>query len=216
MNKIFVPTLVVVLVLFAFNQGTFAQSKSHPWGFGLMAAVGQGHYNMSHAGPSKFPSLEVRVGGSVEYRLADNFFVEGNANFGVRAKREPFNKPGQPYAFGAPFSSLDEVSSSRDHYFYEIPLRLVYLFPHPKIGIKAGMNYRFFFPNNDDVDFLTNRGEFGIIGGLFYRLNHKMNVGVDGYHGLTQIYSSRVQTNGYEADFIIRNQFLQAYIQYQF
>jgi len=214
----YAKSLVAFAVIFFLFQPVYAQSKnsSNPWGFTAMAAGGQATFAMSHAGPSKFPALELRLGGGASYGFSNNVYVEGQMVFGVRAKREAFNKPGQPSAFGAPFASLDRVSSGRDHYFFEIPVRFVYRFPHPKIGVKAGMNYRFFMPDNDDVDFLTNRGEAGIMGGLFYRVNSKWHVGADGYYGLTEIYSAAVMINGYEADFIVRNQFLQLYIEYQF
>lgn len=197
----------------AFGQDKDMNRKT---GYSVLAGAGRAIFASTPSGPSKFPALEVRVGGIITYQLSDRFSIDGRMIFGMKAKREAGNKQGQPYTIGPPFLTVDEVASKRDHYFYELPITLKYELPHPSIGLRIGGNYRFFMPYNKDVDFLTNRREIGFIAGIFYKVSDKFNVGIDQYFGGTKLYVSHGQINGIDSELIVRNQFIQAYVEYKF
>lgn len=200
----------------------FGQSGAEEAGVGkkmfysAMVSGGRGIFVASSSAPSKFPTLEMRIGGSAAYRLSDLFFLEARLFFGVRKKRVAMNVQGQPYRIGPPFLDLDATASSRDHYFYEIPMSLRFEFPYPRIGLKAGMNYRSFLPHNASVDFLTARKELGVIGGAFVRLRQHVNLGFDQYFGITKVYSTAGFVDGHAVDVDVRNQSTIVYLEYKF
>lgn len=182
--------------------------------YSVFAGVGRSTFVSDPAAPSKFPTLEVRLGAGLIKPIGNNIELRSRLAFGVKFKREPFNEPGQPYVIGPPFMGLDELASNRNHYFFEIPLMVQFNLPHPKLGFSLGGNYRHFLPHNESVDFLTNRREIGIILGASYRLNNRLDVGLDYYFGLSKIYSSSGLIDNQEFTLDAYNQFGQIRFEY--
>ncbi len=122
------------------------------------ASVGQSLFKCDPSGPepSKFPTMDIRVGAGTSYRFSDYFEARTRFVFGLKRKRESVNTPGQPVVIGSPYFSLDETAVN-DHYFWEVPLLLQVDLPHPQIGFRVGPSFRSFFPNNDNVCLLTAR-----------------------------------------------------------
>ncbi len=184
--------------------------------YSVYACAGRAIFASSPSGPSKFPALEVRLGGGASWNFVKNFSLDARIIFGFRAKRNPYNVPGQPYTVGPPFLSVDEVASKSNHFFYDIPVSLKFDLPHPKIGIKAGANYRFYMSNDESFDWLAGQGEVGLIFGAYYRITPKISVGIDQYFGLTKVYSGMGQINGIDSEVVIRNQSTQFIVSYKF
>ncbi len=178
--------------------------------------LGWSTFETNMAAPSKFPTLEFRLGAGVIKPLNEIFDIRARLTFGAKLKRDALNKPGKPFHVGSPFMELDEVASSRNHYFYEIPLLLYANVRHPKISLNAGANFRHYFPNNDAVDFLTARNEFGAIAGISYRVTETMSVGFEYYFGLTKIYKASGHLDSSEFSMNVRNEFAQFTFEYTF
>jgi len=181
--------------------------------FSLFASTGRSTFYSNPSAPSKFPTLEMRFGGGIIKPLTKHIELKSRLTFGVKFKREAFNSPNLVIV-GPPFMQLDDVSSNRNHYFFEIPLILQFNFPHPKIGMSLGFNYRFFFPNNESVDFLTNRREIGILPGISYRIDSKIEIGVDYFFGLTEMYSASGTIDNQDVSVQTHNRFAQIRFSY--
>ncbi|HPH45579.1 MAG TPA: hypothetical protein PLJ60_11145 [Chryseolinea sp.] len=203
--------LSTLIVLGQSEKGYLSNNKIIYTGF---FSVGRSTFKSSLSAPSAFPTLELRMGAGISKSLGEIIELRSRLAFGVKFKREAYNKPGQSYVIGPPFMELDEVSSSRNHYFLEIPLVIQFNLPHPKLGFNIGANYRFFLPNNSDVDFLTNRSDLGIITGLTYRGFGRLEIGMDYYFGITKLYSSAGTIDTTEFELNTRNQFAQIRIEY--
>ena len=89
--------------------------------------------------------------------------------------------------------------------------------PKTKLGIKAGLNSRFWAPNNANVDVLTARGEIGMLGGISYKITNRINIGLDYYYGLTDIWGGSYFTGiAQTGEFHVRNQFTQLTVEHSF
>jgi hypothetical protein len=115
---------------------------------------------------------------------------------------------------GPPFMILDYVASYRHHYFIEIPFLVHVNLPGKKFGIQTGLNYRFFFPDNDAVDFLTNRGESGLITGAYYNVTDQIRIGGNYTFGLTTVYRTSGDVNSLALDMSVKNQFYHITVEY--
>jgi hypothetical protein len=206
--------LLLMMYRYSYTQDV-SGSKKGTVRFNAFIGAGYSTFQTNIPAPYKFTSPEFRLGAGVSKPVSKVFEVRGRLSFGAKIKREAYNKPGQPYLVGPPFLELDEVASSRNHYFIEVPVFLQFNLPNPKIGIRVGGNYRFFFPNNKDVDFLTFRGDLGIVTGACWRMNDNISIGVDFLFGVTKVYTS----GGYAGSVFsldTRNRFSQITFEYLF
>jgi len=176
-------------------------------------SVGQSTFRTSISSPTKFPTTEIRVGIGASIKLIPMIDLSSRFTLGVKVKREAFNN-NQYVTVGPPFMELDYVASYRNHYFIEIPLLVNVNLPGEKVGIQTGLNYRFFFPNNDAVDFLTNRGELGLIAGAYYNVTDKLRIGGSYTFGLTTTYSVGGIIDSQDVDMTVKNNFYQLTIEY--
>lgn len=178
-------------------------------------ALGWSQFRTTPSAPSDFPTFEFRLGPAVTIPVSSKFEISSRFLFGAKLKREAYNKQGQGYTIPPPFLELDEVASSRNHYFIEIPLIFQFNLPNPKLSIYAGGNYRFWMPNNSDVDFLTNRGEFDLLMGISYPIANKFKVGGEYFFGVTKVYNSSGTIDGIDSDLRVSNTAFQLYVQYK-
>jgi hypothetical protein len=81
---------------------------------------------------------------------------------------------------------IDKALSSRNHYFSEVPLRLVYM--REKISIGLGGLLKYYFKISDPNEyFLSDKFEFGISPNLTYKIYDKVELASELYFGLTPI-----------------------------
>lgn len=149
----------------------------------LFAGISRATFESNPSAPSKFPTAEFRLGVGINKPISKVIELRSRLTIGTRLKRESI---GQLVVY----SRLDEVASNRNHYFYEMPVLIQFNLPHPKLGLNIGINYRFFFPNNEQVDLLTGRGEIGIITGITFLHFSKFDLGIDYYMGITEVFSA--------------------------
>jgi len=208
---IFVSSLLTAINVF--SQTTEISKNINRTIIRGFTSVGQSTFRTNISSPTKFPTTEIRFGIGASIKLTSIIDLSSRFTFGVKVKREAFNN-NQYVTVGPPFMELDYVASYRNHYFIEIPLLVNANLPGEKIGIQTGLNYRFFVPNNDAVDFLTNRGEMGLITGAYYNITDKLRIGGNYTFGLTKIYSAGGTIDSQEFDLTVKNQFYQLTIEY--
>jgi hypothetical protein len=184
------------------------QDDHHKIKFMAFASTGRSTFYSNPSASSKFPTFELRFGGGVIKQLTKTIELKSRLTFGVKFKRDAFNSSNLVIV-GPPFMELDDVASNRNHYFMEIPLIVQFNIPHPKIGLSVGLNYRFFLPNNESVDFLTNRREIGILPGISYRVSPKFEIGIDYFFGLTEMYNAAGTIDNQEVNIETYNRFSQ-------
>jgi len=162
-----------------------------------------------------YSSLELRIGAGIVKPLGKYFDFKTGVYLGLKVKR-------QSYFFGPSkqftkepcvLPALDEAASSRNHFLVDIPFTLQFNPAKTKIGLRAGLNTRFWAPNNDNVDVLTARPEVGLLGGISHKLVKSINIGFDYYQGLTHIYGGN---NSQSGEFHVRNQFIQLTFEHSF
>lgn len=163
-----------------------------------------------------YASLEVRLGYGIVKPIGKYFELKSGLNLGLKAKRKSyFFGPSKQFAYEPwVMLSLDEAASNRNHFFAEIPLALQFNPPRTRIGLKGGLNFRTWAPNNNSVDALTARQEIGVLGGISYNLIKRINIGVEHYYGLTDILNgSYPGNNTHLMKYQVRNQFTQITIE---
>lgn len=195
------------------SQDTEKSRKGLQYSF--YASLGSSTFKTSIAAPKKFPSLESKVGITFEKEVTKNMDIKFRFLMGSKFRRESYNSSNGGYSVGPPYIFLDNVSSGRNHYFIEAPLLFVAKISNPKLNVFLGPNYRFYFPNNDDVDMLTNRGEAGLMAGLSIPITKRLMLGIEAYTGLSKLYTSVVTIDGTEYDFDVRSQFWAFNIEYR-
>jgi len=212
--KAFLFSVTVVLT----SLNAFGQSDAddlHKISYSVFAAGGRSIFRSTIDGPSKFPTAEIRLGGSVTFRIAKQFDVLTRLDFGAKLKRETYNKQRQSYGL---FMNLDQMAD-RTHYFFEVPVLFQYRFLHPKLNVAMGINYRKFFAQEyvqkGGFDTFSSKDEFGVIGRLAYRLNTRFTLGVEYFIALTNIYSAGGNYNGGEFMMETRNEFGQVTLDYK-
>ncbi len=105
-------TIIIALLISALTvlgqpkEGDGSNNKIRYSGF---FSVGRSTFKSSVSAPSTFPTLELRMGAGISKSLGKVIELRSRLAFGVKFKREAYNKPGQPYVIGPPFMELDEV-----------------------------------------------------------------------------------------------------------
>lgn len=215
MNRLLIFILILCYISSA-AQHEVKGNKTKFKSYALYTAMGWSQVNSSPSAPTDFPSFEFRLGPSVSIPVSSKFEISSRFLFGAKLKREAYNVDGQAYVITPPYLELDEVASSRNHYFFEIPLILQFNLQSPELSFYAGGNYRFWMPNNSDVDFLTNRGDFGVLMGISYPIADKWRVGAEYLFGITKVYSYNGTIDGTEVSATASNNTFQFFIQYRF
>jgi hypothetical protein len=213
MKTILILLTCLLTTINVFSQTTVTSRNTNRTTIRAFTSIGQSTFRTNISSPSKFPTTEIRVGIGASIKLTSIIDLYSRFTFGVKVKREAFNN-NQYVTVGPPFMELDYVASYRNHYFIEIPLLVNANLPGEKIGIQTGLNYRFFVPNNDAVDFLTNRGEMGLITGAYYNITDKLRIGGNYTFGLTKVYGAGGTIDSQDFNMTVKNQFYQLTIEY--
>ncbi len=215
MKGVFISSCLILASLNLFAQSESADRNKLI--YSVFGAGGRSIFQSDVEGPSKFPTAEVRLGGSVTFKVGKQFDILTRMDFGAKIKREMINQPGQPYTVTGPWIELDRMAA-RTHYFLEIPVMLQYRLLHPKLNVAVGINYRKFFNQDYEelgvIDTFSGRNEIGTIGRIAYRAHPKFTIGVEYCIALTQIYSVVGIYDGEEYKMKTRNQFGQVTLEY--
>ncbi|MCW5912070.1 MAG: hypothetical protein KIT62_13430 [Cyclobacteriaceae bacterium] len=166
-----------------------------------------------------YASLELRLGTGIVKPIGKYFDLKSGLNIGLKVKRKSyFFGPSRQFTYKPwVMLSLDEAASNRNHLFIDIPLSLQFNYPKYRLGLKGGLNFRFWAPNDKSVDVLTGRSEIGMLGGISYNLIKRINIGLEYYYGLTDILGgSYYENNSHLMEYHVRNQFTQITIEHNF
>lgn len=207
--------LVAVLITTQVNAQTSKVSENRKLQVTGFAAIGRGIFKANPSAPSRFPTLELRVGAGVIKPVGKRFEIQSRLVLGEKFKREPYNKPGQGYTVDVPFDHLDELASKYSYYFIEVPIILQYNLPRPKLGISFGLNYRSFYPT-EDPSYSPMRNEIGLLPGGVFRINDRMRAGIEYYFGLTIVDGASGLIDNQPFEMKARNQFGQIKFEYIF
>jgi Outer membrane protein beta-barrel domain len=211
------PHILSIGISLFVNFGYIAcngQDTTHKASLNFIANLGYQNFSSNPQAPSKFTALNMRIGGMISYPISRHFEAASGILLGLRFKRNAENTA-QGYPIPPPFLLLDEVASTRNHYFFSIPLVGVYKLQNPKIEMKAGINYTFYFANDKSVTFLTNRGELGLFVGTSLPLRNRLSLAIEYIHGLTDLYSSEGTVDGIDYSLSVRHRLLSAGIHYR-
>lgn len=133
-------------------------------------------------------------------------------NDGKRTSRDKYDDP--LYVM----SVVDEFDKllSTNHYYFELPISLGFLII-PKLEIRAGYAYRYYFGTlNDTRDFFINNHEGGIITGLNYKISEKVSIGSTLFLSTNNIYSSLGFINGTQYSTTLQTRYIQIAFKYCF
>ena len=200
----------------------------------LSAGVGQSIFATNTLrSQSKFPTTEVRLGLGVIKRIGEHFDLISYLNVGSKIKGDRVfppgsSPPGVSFRLSPPFNELEETVNSRNHHFVEIPFLAQFSALNSRIGLRVGGNYRHFFQNkgyldsggqyNEGPDFLSNKKEFGVLGGVSIRIFDNLKLTTSYCFGLTKVNAIHyAQLNNFkDFRFDVRNQFSLAALEYIF
>lgn len=219
MKSISILTALVLVNFYCAIAQELSDIPHNKLRFTATAGFGQSTFDFNIPAPSKFTTAEFRLGLGIIKPISKFFELKSGISFGVKMKREAYNTQRAQglIVMGPPFMDADLLASKRNHYFLEIPLLLQIHFNHPKLGLRSGINSRFWQPNNSDADLLTARPELGILVGTYYMLSSKLNIGLDYYYGVTKMDKSLyVIDSAPPFTFIMYNRSLQMTLDYRF
>jgi len=159
---------------------------------------------------TRYPTPEYRLGVRMSKPLNHLFEVEARPALGIKMNSKIQNTL-------TPFEFLEQATRNK-YLFIEVPLLLGYNVTK-RIGIKSGGNARMFLQSKDEqYGFLSNKFDFGIIGGANIEISKKLNVGIEYLYGITRVY----QVYYYNADLqpdtgtlTVRNRLLQIALEYR-
>lgn len=189
---------------YAVDAQTVQETKPGKYDLFAFAGIGRATVQTNLSAPDNFSAGEFRLGVGLSRSISKAFELRSRLTFGGRLKRDA-----GPYALSdSRFNTIDENTSNRNHYFMELPLFLQFNLANPSIGFRAGGNYRQYFPASP-TDAYSGQSEFGIITGIYCRLNDRINLGLDYYFGLTKMFNGGGISEGEEYNLIGRNHFAQ-------
>jgi hypothetical protein len=109
----------------------------------------------------------------------------------------------------------DKLLSS-NHYYFELPITLGFWI-FPKLELRAGYSYRYYFGSSDNNrDFFNNNHEGGIITGLNYKISEKVSIGSTLFLSANKIYSSIGFINGTQYSTTLQTRYIQIEFKYIF
>lgn len=162
-----------------------------------------------------YSSLEFRLGVGIVKSLGAYFELKSGLNLGLKVKRKSyFFGPLMQFTYEPwVMPSLDETASGRNHLYADIPLALQCNLLKTRIGLKGGLNFRLWAPNDASVDVLTAKPEVGMHGGISYHLAKGISIGVEHYYGLTDILNRSYFRDNPYVHYRVRNQSTQITIE---
>lgn len=203
MKRIFI---FIYCCICSYTLGAQVIQETKPGKYYLFAFAGIGRATVETnlESPYNFSAGEFRLGIGLGRSISESFELRSRFTVGGRLKRDS-----GPYALSdSRFNTIDENTSNRNHYFIELPLLLQFNLANPRLGFRAGGNYRQYLPTKP-IDAYSSQSEFGIITGAYYRLNDRIKLGFDYYFGLTKMFNGGGFSDDEEYSLIGRNHFAQ-------
>ena len=184
--------LLVAAGLLMVNYCSAQNDKTTPNKYQLSVAfaIARSTFEVQDIASPKYPSLELRSGLSISRSIGNRFELKAGYYAGMKIKRDSyFYGPDNQFTHepGA-IPGLDEAASDRNHWVSDIPLQVLFKPLRSRITWMAGLNARFWAPGNNQVDVLTGLHEFGVLSGVRYQVATRIKLGIDYYHGLSDIY----------------------------
>lgn len=131
---------------------------------------------------TRFPNVEYRLEFNTSIPVKTAFAVSTGMRFGVKQNTNS-SIPFLPIDL----VDIDEIMSSNDHFYLEIPLRLVYV--RQKMSFGLGGLVRYYFKISEPRQyFLSNAFEFGISPNLTYKIYKRVELAGEYYLGVTPVY----------------------------
>ncbi len=207
-----------LLAIFLLPFLAYAQSEEAPktearsYDFNVFLGIGRGTFETNREAPSKFPTLETRLGIGIIRPILNHLSLKIRPTLGIKFKRKSHITV--PRFDPREHMVVDDMASQANRAFLEIPLLLQYHVQRIPLNFAAGINARTFFSSDRSWDYLSGKSEVGMMTGAYYRITPKLNIGLDYYYGLTRFFRGSVGngTESYNLD--IRNNFLQLSLEF--
>ncbi|MDH5475299.1 MAG: hypothetical protein OEX22_06380 [Cyclobacteriaceae bacterium] len=152
----------------------------------------------------QFPHEEVGFGYLLKYTFVKNISIAGGLNVGLKTKRDPYFEklPDGTQIIEIKYLSdfktlnfildMDNTLNSRN-FFIEIPL-LASVEIIPKLSLRLGGVYRYFFSKQEDSvifytrnNLLSNKREFSVLMDVIYEMGNRYSIGLNYSYGLTNL-----------------------------
>jgi len=180
-------------------------------------AIARSTFEVQDIASPKYPSLELRCGLGISRSIGNRFELKAGYYAGMKIKRDSyFYGPNHQFTHepGA-IPGLDEAASDRNHWVSDIPVQVLFKPLRSRITLMAGLNARFWAPGNNQVDVLTGLHEFGVLSGVWYQVATRIKLGIDYYHGLSDIYFRSAGPTAAQ-QLTVTNRFFQLAAEYRF
>lgn len=164
-----------------------------------------------------YGTYEMHLGSDFVKPLNELMKVSLGINFGLKAKRKSYyyGPSGSYTQKPAAIPSLDRAASGNIHLVTELRATAQIQPRAVKTALKIGLAARFWNPNNDDVDILTARNEFGIISGFNYQTIQRLGMGIEWYASLKDFYNGTIGGAGGSTTFNVKNQYFMLTAEYR-
>jgi hypothetical protein len=188
----------MVLMLIMHLQNVKAQERvKTPIAFQGIVGGGISIFNV-HGIPSSpnYSSAEGFAGARATKPIGNVFGIMSGLSLGVKFARAPYFRYFTPPNGGlytrdpGANRTLDQSTSDKNGYYLSIPLALT-ANVYRSLSVYGGINGRFWWHRSHDeptLDVLGGREELGILFGATYKLIKRLNIGLEGYSGLRNIY----------------------------
>lgn len=193
---------VVLLLLVLIVQLPSAKAQERvktPIAFQGIVGGGISIFNV-HGIPSSpnYSSAEGFAGARATKPIGDVFGIMSGLSLGVKFARPPYFRYFTP-PHGGLYTrepganwTLDQSTSVKNGYYLSIPFALT-ANVYRSLSVYGGISGRFWWHKRHDEpqqDVLSGREEVGILFGASYKLIKRLNIGLEGYGGLINIYNS--------------------------
>jgi hypothetical protein len=194
----YVISMVLMLIMHLENIQAQERVKT-PIAFQGIVGGGISIFNV-HGIPSSpnYSSAEGFAGARATKPLGNVFGIMSGLSFGVKFTRSPyfsyFTPPNDGLYTREPGANmaLDQSTSDKNGYYLSIPLALT-ANVYQSLNVYGGISGRSWWYRSHDEpaqDVLSGREEVGILFGATYKLIKRLNIGLEGYSGLRNIYNS--------------------------
>ena len=202
------PLLLAACVLLAFSlHAQDNAEKKREKAMAVYAGVGRSAFHRGGS-PLAFPTLEVRAGVGTVRPMGRHWVVDSRIGVGVRFRRD---KPVPPQGGGF---SVQETAG-RNTYFWEIPLSVQYQFQRTDLVLHAGGIFRRYFPNKGPIGFLAGNHDAGLTAGVGYIVSDRIRLGVEYYHGLTEVIAGEGNYDGQSFRLSMQSRSVQVVVGYK-
>lgn len=217
MSKFLLVGLLSLLIVNYCHAQKHDEVTPNKYQLSVAFAIARSTFEVQDIASPKYPSLELRSGLGISRSIGSRFELKAGYYAGMKIKRDSyFYGPDNQFTHepGA-IPGLDEAASDRNHWVSDIPLQVLFKPLRSRITWMAGLNARFWAPGNNHVDVLTGLHEFGVLSGVRYQVARRIKLGLDYYHGLSDIYFRSAGPTATQ-QLTVTNRFFQLAVEYDF